>query len=114
MTVKPTEDAGLARREKIMPGMFRLPEKHEDFYAYDVIIMGPCEFDRLERERESDRERLQVTQTQGNRLLVAMGAMQRENERLAEELQSVRGQIAARESKPRRGRLRGFLGRLLH
>jgi len=85
-------------------------EKQAALRAASLVERGTARFvDRLERERESDREQLQDMQAQGNRLLVALGAMQRENERLAEELRDARTRIAA----PRAKGLRGLLGRLL-
>ncbi|HJM57725.1 MAG TPA: hypothetical protein QF446_10400 [Planctomycetota bacterium] len=65
--------------------------------------------DRLEHERVADRERLQEVQAQGNRLLVAMGAMQKENERLVGELQRANGRIAAAHTPGVLGRLRRML-----
>lgn len=65
--------------------------------------------DRIEQERAADRERLQEVQAQGNRLLVAMGAMQKENERLVGELQRATNRIAAAQTPGVLGRLRRLL-----
>ncbi len=41
----------LSRVSREMCGHFRLPEKKDQFYAYDIIILGPCALDKLTAEQ---------------------------------------------------------------
>ena len=76
----------------------------------DLVGRGTERYvDRLEQERRVDRERLLEVQAQGDRLLVAMGAMQQENERLVGELHRAQGRIAAGEGSGVLGALRRWL-----
>jgi hypothetical protein len=85
-------------------------EKDSALCAATLIERGTERYvDRIEQERTADRERLQEVQAQGNRLLVAMGAMQRENESLVGELQRANSLIAAAPSPGLFGRLRRLL-----
>jgi hypothetical protein len=85
-------------------------EKDDALGAASLIERGTERYvDRLEQERRVDRERLLKVQAQGNRLLVAMGAMQQENERLVGELHRAQGRIAAGEGSGVLGALRRWL-----
>jgi hypothetical protein len=85
-------------------------EKDSALDAATLIERGTERYvDRIEQERVADRERLQQVQAQGNRLLVAMGAMQKENERLVGDLQRANGRIAAAQTPGVFGLLRRML-----
>ena len=85
-------------------------EKDSALDAATLIERGTERYvDRIEQERAADRERLQEVQAQGNRLLVTMGAMQKENERLVGELQRANNLIATAQTSGWFGRLRRLL-----
>lgn len=85
-------------------------EKDSALDAATLIERGTERYvDRIEQERVADRERLQQVQAQGNRLLVAMGAMQKENERLVGELHRANNLIAAAQTPGVFGLLRRML-----
>lgn len=64
--------------------------------------------DRLEAESVQQRSDLEAARSQGHRLMVALGALQQENEALRGELEAARRQLAA---PPRRGLWQRLLGR---
>ncbi len=85
-------------------------EKDSALIAATLIERGTERYvDRIEQERIADRKQLQEVQAQGNRLLVAMGSMQKENERLVGELQRANNRIAAAQTPGVFGRLRRLL-----
>ncbi|MEO2164259.1 MAG: hypothetical protein ABGY29_17210 [bacterium] len=85
-------------------------EKDSALIAATLIERGTERYvERIEQERIADRKQLQEVQAQGNRLLVAMGSMQKENERLVGELQRANNRIAAAQTPGVFGRLRRLL-----
>ncbi len=118
----PLRVVGPGRKERgYLQQIARLEQENHDrgsaLEAAALVERGTERYvDRLEERGKQDRERLQQVQAQGNRLLVTLGAMQRENERLRQDLQGMRGRLEAPTTGPvglvqRLGRLLIRLGK---
>lgn len=67
--------------------------------------------DRMERQLDSEEEALERERAASRRVCVMLGALQRDNEVLREELESAKGQLARLEAPRKRTLVQRLLGR---